>query len=255
MIRNKIISAILSGVLCLSFAACSNNASPQIQPTLSENAETKASEKVKNELPKELYPAYIMQGTEKKWGFINRQGEFIIKPEYERTEDFFENGLARVTRDGKVGLIDRAGKLVVEPKYSYISDYSGKIVIASEDWTKDVILNEKGEEVFSIEGSIRDFSEGLAPFRQKTGTDQFNWGYLNEEGKVVIEPNYKEAQGFKNGKALVQISEDHYGIIDTKGKLVNEIQNDRIISLSEDTLIYLKKGTEGYRSGYMAIDG
>ncbi|MCX7711665.1 MAG: DUF3298 domain-containing protein, partial [Clostridia bacterium] len=39
------------------------------------------------------------------------------------------------------------------------------------------------------------------------------------------------------------------------GKLVNEIQNDRIISLSEDTLIYLKKGTEGYRSGYMAIDG
>jgi hypothetical protein len=46
-----------------------------------------------------------------KWGFINRDGVFVIKPAYEDVFDF-EKGIARVWLYGKLLRIDRSGNTV-----------------------------------------------------------------------------------------------------------------------------------------------
>ena len=41
-----------------------------------------------------------------KYGFVNKNGEYIITPEFDAAYSFDENGLARVKVDGKFGFID-----------------------------------------------------------------------------------------------------------------------------------------------------
>ncbi|HEF3474383.1 TPA: WG repeat-containing protein, partial [Campylobacter coli] len=54
-----------------------------------------------------------------KWGFIDKNGEFVIEPKFDGVGNFSE-GLARVELNGKYGFIDKSGKIVIEPKFDDI---------------------------------------------------------------------------------------------------------------------------------------
>lgn len=45
------------------------------------------------------------------------------------------------------------------------------------------------------------------------------WGFVNNDGKTVIEPKFGEAMSFSNGLAAVR-SGDKWGFIDDSGELV-----------------------------------
>jgi hypothetical protein len=48
-----------------------------------------------------------------KWGYIDRTGKFIIRPQFDEALNMeFSNGLARVKIDGKWGYINKTGKFV-----------------------------------------------------------------------------------------------------------------------------------------------
>ena len=51
-----------------------------------------------------------------KWGFIDDDGEVVIKPEYEEAKSF-SNGLAAVCKNSKWGFIDKNNKMVIKNKY------------------------------------------------------------------------------------------------------------------------------------------
>ncbi|EOH7827047.1 TPA: WG repeat-containing protein, partial [Campylobacter coli] len=55
------------------------------------------------------------------WGFIDKNGEFAIKPNFDDAW-YFREGLAKVGLNGKYGLIDKSGKIVIEPIFDDI-DY------------------------------------------------------------------------------------------------------------------------------------
>ncbi|EAL1455719.1 WG repeat-containing protein, partial [Campylobacter coli] len=54
-----------------------------------------------------------------KWGFIDKNGEFAIKPKFDDIWDFSE-GLAKVKLNGKYGFIDKNGDFVIKPKFDDI---------------------------------------------------------------------------------------------------------------------------------------
>ncbi|EOY5857419.1 WG repeat-containing protein [Campylobacter coli] len=56
-----------------------------------------------------------------QWSFLDENGEFIAKPEFDSASTFSE-GLAKVGLNGKYGLIDKSGKIVIEPIFDDI-DY------------------------------------------------------------------------------------------------------------------------------------
>src|SRR5699024_1100528 len=58
----------------------------------------------------------------KKYGYINKEGEFIVKPACEQAFAFQE-GRARVVQNGKFGFIKRRGQLIADPIYARAWDY------------------------------------------------------------------------------------------------------------------------------------
>lgn len=65
-----------------------------------------------------LAPAQIRN----KWGFIDQTGKFVIEPAYDAAQSF-RDGLAKVSIDRKTGFIDRTGKLVIEPRSWTVEEF------------------------------------------------------------------------------------------------------------------------------------
>lgn len=55
-----------------------------------------------------------------KWGFIDKQGNVVVTPEYDMVTEFNEYGFAAIKKDDKWGSISAEGKVVIEPTYKII---------------------------------------------------------------------------------------------------------------------------------------
>lgn len=168
-----------------------------------------------------LAPARTM---DKKFGFINPKGEFVIPAEFESV-GYFTNGLAYAkTFDRKVGYIDKTGKWVIEARFDVARDFDAKsglaLVRTGEEW---FYVNSKGEtlKVTDTE-SWGNFSEGLA--EGKKGVLK---GFYDATGQWVIKPQFEDVRDFQNGYAAAK-SNGKWGLIDKTGKWKIEPQFEAI---------------------------
>ena len=265
--KNRILLIMMTIVIAIVFAACADHETVQtsasaqnssLQTSISETAASVFSDtgETVGKVSSELYPAYIMEGSDKKWGYIDDDGEFIIKPKYENAADFQSNGTAEVMENEKWGLIGQSGETIIKTQYSYISEFSENETIATDDSGESCLFDEKGKILFRTEGSIDKLSDGLAAFSIPIDKDNSLWGYINGEGKVAIKPGYLWAQAFTGDKAIVKISEGHFGIIDKAGKLLKEMNRDGIANLSEDIVVFSRLDKNyGQKYGFMTTDG
>jgi WG containing repeat len=58
-----------------------------------------------------------------KWGFIDRAGHFAINPKFDDEPSEFKDGLSRVKQSGLYGFINKQGEWVVKPTYGDASDF------------------------------------------------------------------------------------------------------------------------------------
>jgi WG containing repeat len=58
----------------------------------------------------------------KKYGYINKNGEIAIKPEFDLTFNFSE-GTAFVEKEGKYGFINQSGQMATEPQFYDAKDF------------------------------------------------------------------------------------------------------------------------------------
>jgi hypothetical protein len=60
---------------------------------------------------------------EEKYGYIDKTGNFIIRPRYEYAENFSED-LAVVKVSGKYGYISKTGEMIIKPQFERASKFS-----------------------------------------------------------------------------------------------------------------------------------
>jgi len=128
-----------------------------------------------------------------KWGFINRDGDYIIPPLYDLVGSFSE-GVAAIIIEGKVGFIDEEGKIIIEPKYDL---QAGDYIIPEEEIQK------------------YRFVDGLCAVNLDN-----NYGYINHSGKIEINTVYSYASKFYGEYAAAGTMEKGHslmGIINKKG--------------------------------------
>ncbi len=99
-------------------------------------------------------------------GYINKKGEFVIKPIYNLALEFQCNGIAVVEKDNFYGVVDKNGNYIAKLKYEFISEFSHKraIVIDNENFN---IINEKGKKLipkFKHYNYIGNFREERAQY-------------------------------------------------------------------------------------------
>ncbi len=73
-----------------------------------------------------------------KMGFIDMQGEEVIKPEFDQIYPF-EKGIARVENMGLLGIINEQGEILLDPIYDYIGTNKEGLVIVTRKGKKGLI--------------------------------------------------------------------------------------------------------------------
>ena len=157
--------------------------------------------------------------------------------------------------NNRYGAIDNEGKIRIQPKFDFLDRYHNSLIIAKSDDGFGV-LNLKGDTVFpfifdnqfiscnsktgngQINGKlylldfakrtktltnfdkISYFSEGFAAVKRDN-----KYGFINESGKIIIEPIFQEVWPFNHGLSAVKINYQ-WGFIDTTGKFIVDPKYD-----------------------------
>lgn len=89
-------------------------------------------------------------GRRGKWGFIDREGNFVIAPTFDSALGFSE-GLAAVLINGKYGFIDKTGKLAIQPKFLQADFFREGRCLVLLDNDKLAYIDTTGEKAFPQE--------------------------------------------------------------------------------------------------------
>lgn len=171
-----------------------------------------------------------------KWGFINQEGEVVVKPVYDNVGAFSE-GYAAVNVNGFWGYINLQGKLVIKPVFkSAWAFHEGKAHVLPFD-EKEKYIDKKGMPL-KTEGwsAADDFSNERA--RVKVG-DAF--GYIDPDGHLVIPPLYSRGWNFRCGICIVEY-DSKLGVIDPQGNYVLNPEFGSIKISGENHVILCQKG-------------
>lgn len=167
------------------------------------------------------------------WGFIDTKGRMVIEPRFV-TVGSFSDGLASFRDPRKSdswGYIDKTGKVVIEPRFDCAEEFRNGIARVGFEtleskllrWIADVgtsceyrFIDRTGK--FVPAPSLTHYATGepgeLIPF-----TKDGMAGYIDADGRVVIEPKFQYGSAFSDGLACV-CQEGLYGYIDKRGTWV-----------------------------------
>lgn len=177
-----------------------------------------------------------VMGSDKKWGYINAQGEVFLPAKYNSAKPF--NGEeAIVMVNGKWGIINTEGGYILEPTMDAIIYDNGLYIAKHNDvwgWCKG-----NGEWVIEPQFKLakRFFDADIAPVLVND-----RWGYVNRDGELVIKPQFTDAFPFVDDMALVAIG-DFFGFVNDKGVYVI---NPQYGSVSEDYVANAAEGVSHY---------
>lgn len=213
---------------------------------------------------------------------MNNKGEMIIEAQFGEATIFSED-LALVNIGDQFntiyGFIDRNGKWVIRPIYSYTLPFNEGVAMVEIKGEKDKRAEGRIERRFNgkcgyitktgqffIEPKYNDagsFGEGLAPVR-KGGL----YGYIDKNEKMIIDPQFIKAGTFSKGLAPVAIARDFSGshklcYINKSGKIIinaskKDIWVNEISSFSEGlAAIHVKvdNSLQPFKWGYMDKQG
>ncbi len=171
-------------------------------------------EESQTRLSKNRYVATQIIDGEKKYGYITEKGEFIIKAQYSSASDFI-NGAAIVYKADKSFMIDLEGEIL-----------------------------------FSSDIGIIDYKNGVAIFSSIKG-DNLLYGYVNDSGKIIIEPQYENAYEFnEEGQAYVKLTDGNYALINIKGQIITSYdfnsKYSNIYQMTDGYVIYYDSNSGKY---------
>lgn len=190
----------------------------------------------------------VKSADNKKWGYVDLEGQTIIEPKFKGAHSFSHNGIAWVEMDKDPVYIDKSGKKIKTPEFKNQKKnfHDGLVGLKKDKWG---FMNVDGEMVFpfqfdkitefkdghataSIDGKyyvlstdgtkkkyngelreLKKFSEGLAVISTKNK----KLGFVDSDAKIVIKPRFKSVGYFSNGYAWAKDDSGKAGYIDTNG--------------------------------------
>lgn len=178
-----------------------------------------------------LYPIRV----NRKWGYMNRRGEVVIKPAFAEADDFFDDrAVAAMEKEDRIlyGYIDRTGQWLIEPRYTRAGVFAEGLAAVQRD-DKFGYINTAGEEVIAPQyAAAGRFTEGVAAIEQNGWT-----GFIDSTGKMIIAPAYTCSVShpvFVDGIAPVFGADEVTGYINKSGAWVIPAQFHSASKFSED---------------------
>lgn len=206
-----------------------------------------------------IVPAYAQlesnPGKNKKIGFTNVQGDWVIQPIYDEAEEFDDYAYAFVKLKGNWGLIDQQGNAILPFEYTKAySDELENVRIVMKNGRYGLVDLTTGKEVLPCIYENMYYAESLYDLPQViVVVKNKKAGIINFAGLEIVackfdngkEPFFPLESGFFRVK-----QNSRAGVMDSKGKLVVPCQFDDVeISLAQDSTFNTKsKGRYGLYS-------
>ena len=217
---------------------------------------------------------------EYKYGLINESGKIILNIIYHQIHPI-SDGLSRIEiyescenkRILKIGFVNTSGAIIIPCQYLSAYDFCYDVAIVKKKrW---LLIDKLGSTVTEFNEnieSIANFSESLAAVKFKLIEKSVNkgfgnstnrrFGYVDTNGKIVIDCIYEEVEDFKDGIAIVKGYHErirhysymndsnfrvdaHYGVINNKGEEVISCDYYKIFRLKNFMIIEDIKGAIG----------
>lgn len=176
-----------------------------------------------------------------KWGYIDKEGRFLLEPSDSYSYTGFDDGLMQVRMDGKWGYVDITERLSIPCTFEVANPFSGGLAGVRLNADVAGFITTKGEWAIRLESAVPDyqgFSEGLAPVWD---SKLKKYGFIDSQGTWAIAPRFDQANGFHEGRAVVSIEGKDdtgwptrkLGAIDKTGKLIVPLKYDTMWNYEE----------------------
>ncbi|MBQ2397507.1 MAG: WG repeat-containing protein [Bacteroidales bacterium] len=168
-----------------------------------------------------------------KFGLINKKGEWILNPIYDKILPLHENGYRLVVNKEKYGVIDSNNNIVYPTEYDYIDIVSNGFVLAKEGkmWQIDFsgkvtkpFMYEMSEEILFVSG----YTEDEYPIHTNSDYAKYEilglYGILNSiTGKPITPAKYSEVSILSKNIFEVQDKESgNWYLLDKNGNIINK---------------------------------
>ena len=152
-----------------------------------------------------------------KYGYIDHNGKEIVPCTYHKVTDFDSKGNCTVATAKYVtksywpyyyyyfGIMNHKGQTITKAQWRTLGAST-----CGDDW---------GDEWYSWsdhELNLPTFTNG----RMKVQTESGTWGFIDENGKVLGNTNWKSVSGFSDGMAVVQNADGKYTFINEQGQTI-----------------------------------
>jgi hypothetical protein len=185
----------------------------------------------------------------KEYEYVNAEGKILINPQFSEAT-IFRNGLALVQTSSdkpQWGYIDEDGKFAITANYISATVFSEHLAWVVAENTAPTCIDTQGEIRFVLTNAeeVRNFSDGLAAFKDVNDAGEEKWGFVDKVGKVRINAQFSDVGSFMNGKCPVSNDEGKWGYIDKDGKLIINHQFDHAASFSNHLAVVKSNGKAG----------
>lgn len=180
---------------------------------------------------------------DKKYGFMDYDGNVLVKPEYQSLKEI-NTGILRAEKDNKIGLVDLKNKEKLKFTYKdiYYEESAGFYVAEDEKYNSSIIdtdfkvkltgilseINKEngymklkiGEEYkyYNFKFEEKDIKEVLTSNTLFVSIKDGKYGFVDKEGNVVVDYIYDEAQE-QNAYGFAAVKKGNlWGAIDSEGK-------------------------------------
>lgn len=180
-----------------------------------------------------------------KYGYLDEEMEPAGKFEWSRLTAVAE-GTGAGKKSGKWQLVNKDGEAKAEEGYEgIVIDENGfcskqKRIFVKEKNTYHIV-NTKGKKIGELTfEDARAFTEDGYAAVCKDG----KWGFVNEDGELVIDYTYEDARSFQNGYAAV-MQDELWGYIDEDGNQVIKPQFTEATKFSSEGTAAVKAEDQG----------
>lgn len=153
------------------------------------------------------------------WAYIDTKGNVVIRPfVFDNGPDYFREGVARFTVDGKFGFFDKSGKIVIKPQFGFALPFSEGLAAICEGCKEEAA----GEHRLAKGG---------------------RWGFINKQGEISIPLSFEAAESFQDGRARVKFK-GQWRLINKGGRVVKDLPIGSA-TVEQDGTIVLRRSAEG----------
>lgn len=179
------------------------------------------------------------------YALVDAGGKRLTEFDY-RLLEYMDGGVL-FFQDGKCGVMDEAGRVIIEPEYTWMIPDGGDGYLALKtdpyDDSPDSIYCVTADGAASASGvrigyGLNEMREGLSA---ASDPDSGLYGYIGPDGRWAIEPAFRWAGVFQEGRAQADTA-DGTGLIDRTGGWVIEPRFDSVQQAAPDSLILAAAG-------------